>query len=69
MININGGTDEDLIQKRKLIKFVTDRPGHDQRYSINSSKAEQIGWIRRGNFADNLKKTVEWFINNYQIKQ
>ena len=36
MININGGTDEDLIQKRKLIKFVTDRLNHDQRYSINS---------------------------------
>jgi len=48
-----------------LIKFVTDRPGHDLRYAIDSSKAEkELGWDRTYNFEDGIKETVNWYIEN-----
>jgi dTDP-glucose 4,6-dehydratase len=48
-----------------LIRFVTDRPGHDFRYSIDSSKlARQIGWRPRHSFAAALEATVNWYLDN-----
>lgn len=48
-----------------LIHFVKDRPGHDRRYAIDSSKIRrELGWIPQGNFDDNMRKTVEWYLNN-----
>ena len=48
-----------------LIKFVTDRPGHDLRYAMDSSKVEkELGWKRDYTFEDGIKETVEWYLNN-----
>lgn len=44
-----------------LINFIPDRPGHDRRYSLNSSKArEQLDWAAAGNFEARLRETVCW---------
>ncbi len=48
-----------------LITFVTDRPGHDGRYAIDSSKIQkELGWKPKESFESGLKKTVEWYLNN-----
>ncbi|MCL1893183.1 MAG: dTDP-glucose 4,6-dehydratase [Holophagaceae bacterium] len=50
---------------RKLIKFVTDRPGHDRRYAIDATKIEsELGWQHEVNFQDGIAKTVEWYLAN-----
>ena len=49
----------------KLITFVTDRPGHDMRYAIDSSKIQkELGWSPIPSFADGLEKTVDWYLGN-----
>lgn len=49
----------------KLIQFVTDRPGHDLRYSIDSSKLQQeLAWKPSVTFEQGLEKTVEWYLTN-----
>jgi dTDP-glucose 4,6-dehydratase len=49
----------------KLITYVTDRPGHDMRYAIDSSKLQnELGWSPIPEFADGLEKTVEWYLAN-----
>ena len=57
-----------LIQLGKpenLITFVKDRPGHDLRYAINSTKAEkELGWKLTYSFEDGIKDTVDWYVNN-----
>jgi len=57
-----------LSDKKLNIKFVTDRPGHDIRYSIDNSKIKSLGWPTETSdidsetfFLENLKKTVEWY--------
>ena len=56
---------EKLKKPKSLISFVKDRPGHDLRYAINSSKIEQeLGWCAETDFLTGLKKTVEWYIEN-----
>ena len=48
-----------------LITFVTDRPGHDLRYAIDSSKVEDaLGWTRTYSFEEGIKETVDWYLNN-----
>ncbi len=47
-----------------LIEFVEDRPGHDIRYSLDSSKIKELGWKPEYNLEKGLKKTVDWYINN-----
>ena len=48
-----------------LITFVTDRPGHDQRYAIDASKIEnQIGWVPEETFETGIRKTVQWYLDN-----
>jgi dTDP-glucose 4,6-dehydratase len=50
---------------RDLIKFVDDRPGHDRRYAIDSSKIQsQLNWYPEENFKSGLKKTVQWYLDN-----
>jgi dTDP-glucose 4,6-dehydratase len=50
---------------RQLISFVTDRPGHDFRYAIDSSKIErELGWRPVENFESGLRRTVEWYRAN-----
>jgi dTDP-glucose 4,6-dehydratase len=47
-----------------LKKFVADRPGHDYRYSVDPSRAEALGWVRRFSFEQGLTETVEWYRQN-----
>ncbi|MDC0193740.1 dTDP-glucose 4,6-dehydratase [Candidatus Nitrosopelagicus sp.] len=48
-----------------LIEYVGDRPGHDKRYSIDSSKIQnELGWKPQFDFNDALKETVSWYIEN-----
>ena len=54
----------DLMGKKGKIKYVSDRPGHDVRYSIRSDKLKELGWKPEYGFSDALKLTVEWYINN-----
>lgn len=47
------------------IRFVTDRPGHDHRYAIDSAKIErELGWSPQVSFEQGLEQTVQWFLNN-----
>jgi len=51
--------------RRLLIKFVTDRPGHDRRYAIDASKiAKELGWKPSVKFEQGLRNTVEWYLNH-----
>jgi dTDP-glucose 4,6-dehydratase len=48
-----------------LITHVTDRPGHDRRYSINCEKIQrELGWAPRESFATGLEKTVDWYLTH-----
>jgi len=50
---------------RTQITFVTDRPGHDRRYAINSQKIHtQLGWKPKETFTTGLEKTVRWYLDN-----
>jgi dTDP-glucose 4,6-dehydratase len=47
------------------LKFVTDRPGHDLRYAVDSSKLRKLtGWKPQVSFRDGLKETVDWYRSN-----
>ncbi|HET6422512.1 MAG TPA: GDP-mannose 4,6-dehydratase, partial [Planctomycetaceae bacterium] len=51
-----------LGKPRSLIRFVTDRPGHDLRYAIDFSKAtRELGWSPQIQFEDGLLDTIEWY--------
>jgi dTDP-glucose 4,6-dehydratase len=47
-----------------LIEFVTDRPGHDRRYSLSSEKLRALGWQAQVRFEDGLARTVAWYRDN-----
>ncbi len=48
-----------------LIEFVEDRPGHDDRYALDSSKIrEELNWSESKNFEDGLQNTIDWYLNN-----
>ena len=52
-----------------LISFVTDRPGHDMRYAIDSSRIQkELGWEPSLSFEEGLEKTVNWYIDYYNKK-
>jgi dTDP-glucose 4,6-dehydratase len=47
------------------ITFVTDRPGHDRRYAINSNKIKRdLGWEPAETFETGIYKTVKWYLDN-----
>ena len=51
--------------RERLITFVTDRPGHDFRYEIDPSRAEQaLAWTAPNDFETGLGKTIDWYIAN-----
>jgi len=57
--------DATIGSRRKLIKFVTDRPGHDRRYAMNIGKIEsELGWRPRETFATGIRKTIQWYLEN-----
>jgi dTDP-glucose 4,6-dehydratase len=47
-----------------LIEHVTDRLGHDRRYSLGSAKVEALGWSAAVGFDDGIERTVEWYREN-----
>jgi dTDP-glucose 4,6-dehydratase len=47
-----------------LIEFVTDRPGHDRRYSLGSEKVAALGWRAQTRFEDGIERTVNWYRDN-----
>jgi dTDP-glucose 4,6-dehydratase len=70
--NIGGGTEvENGVLTREILRLtgkpeslitpVTDRPGHDRRYSLDSTKVGQLGWAPRYPFASALESTVRWY--------
>ena len=51
--------------RRALIRFVTDRPGHDGRYAIDATRLEtELGWRARDSFDTGLRRTVRWYLDN-----
>ena len=50
-----------LNKPKSLIRFVEDRPGHDQRYSLNIEKIRELGWNSRYRFEDALEETIRWY--------
>ena len=56
-----------LGKPESLITYVTDRPGHDLRYAIDSTKAEkELGWDRTYTFEKGIEETVNWYLNNQE---
>jgi len=54
-----------MVPHQGLIKFVTDRPGHDRRYAMNTAKIEsELGWKPHETFASGIRKTVQWYLEN-----
>jgi dTDP-glucose 4,6-dehydratase len=47
-----------------LLEYVTDRPGHDRRYSLGSEKVRALGWEPQVHFAEGLEQTVAWYRDN-----
>jgi dTDP-glucose 4,6-dehydratase len=46
------------------VEYVTDRPGHDRRYSLSADKLEGLGWRARTRFREGLEQTVAWYLAN-----
>ena len=56
---------DDGINRRDLITFVKDRPGHDRRYAIDPSKIENVlKWKSEETFESGIEKTIDWYLNN-----
>jgi len=54
-----------LHKKEDLIEFVKDRPGHDFRYSLDTTKIKnELGWEAKTTFEEGIEKTVKWYIEN-----
>ncbi|MXY25396.1 MAG: dTDP-glucose 4,6-dehydratase [Acidobacteria bacterium] len=73
--NIGGGNEvanidltrrllELLDRPESLIKPVADRPGHDRRYALDTTKLRALGWEPQVGFDDGLRATVDWYVRN-----
>lgn len=73
--NLGGGNERTNLEVTKLIlaalgkpesliKYVTDRPGHDRRYSLDCARIRELGWTPRHKFEDALEDTVRWYVEN-----
>ena len=55
----------ELGKSEDLIKYVTDRPGHDMRYAIDPTKIKnELGWEPLTLFDEGIKKTIKWYLDN-----
>jgi dTDP-glucose 4,6-dehydratase len=75
--NVGGGNEVANIELTKevlrilgkseaLIQYVTDRPGHDRRYSLDTSKLRSLGWTPQMAFDRGLEATVSWYRDNLE---
>ena len=56
---------KELSKPESLITYVADRKGHDMRYAIDSTKIHnELGWKPETEFADGIKKTVQWYLEH-----
>jgi dTDP-glucose 4,6-dehydratase len=55
-----------LGKDESYIEYVKDRPGHDRRYSLDSTKLHNLGWRPRYEFEEAMAKTIQWYIDNPQ---
>jgi dTDP-glucose 4,6-dehydratase len=73
--NVGGGDEHENIDvaerlleltgaDRSLLRRVDDRPGHDRRYSLDTSKLAALGWSPQTRFEDGLRATVDWYREN-----
>lgn len=54
-----------LEKPEALIRFVTDRPGHDMRYAIDPTKIHnRLGWLPKTSFDDGIEKTIQWYLDH-----
>ncbi len=53
-----------LGKPESLIEYVKDRPGHDRRYALDSSKIKQLGFTWKHDFESGLNATIDWYLNN-----
>lgn len=54
-----------LDKSENLIEYVTDRPGHDQRYAIDPTKIHtDLGWLPQTNIETGIQKTIQWYLEN-----
>lgn len=54
-----------LGKPESLIRYVTDRPGHDMRYAINPTKIHnRLGWLPKTSFDEGIEKTIKWYLDN-----
>ena len=53
-----------LGKEESLLTFVTDRSGHDQRYALDSSKVQALGWQPASDFRVAMERTVDWYVEN-----
>jgi dTDP-glucose 4,6-dehydratase len=54
-----------LGKPESLMKYVQDRPGHDRRYALDSSKLQrELGWAPQVSFEDGIRRTIDWYVNN-----
>jgi len=60
-----GGNNEIQKSYLDLITFVSDRPGHDFRYAIDSSKLKnELNWSPNETFHSGIRKTIDWYLEN-----
>ncbi len=73
--NVGGGDEHENIEvaerileltgaPRSLLRSVPDRPGHDRRYALDTTKLRALGWAPMHAFEDGLRETVEWYRDN-----
>ena len=56
-----------LNKSEDLITYVTDRPGHDLRYAMDSTKVEnELGWTRKYDFETGIEETIDWYLSNLE---
>ncbi len=55
---------KELNMDKKYIEYIQDRPGHDRRYSLDSTKLHNLGWAPRYEFSEAMAKTVQWYKDN-----
>ena len=57
--------DDEADARARLIRFVTDRPGHDWRYEIDATRAETaLDWRAAHDFERGIRRTVQWYVDN-----